>query len=177
MRTLLLAIATVVAMQGQTRALDVPLVVREMSGVARIGNPVNSGIPLPKGAVKEPGELRLVDAFGNVVPASIEPRSRWLEDGSLQWVTVHFVTDLKAGGTLQYRLITSTAPAPSESPRCQGGWRNGHDHDRTREVRDSDRSSGSIQTGLSATRFVQGFRRIGCVAEETRHDQSHSPGR
>jgi hypothetical protein len=113
MRRLLFAIATVVALQGQSRALDVPLVVREMSGVARIGNPVNSGIPLPKGAVREAGELRLVDAFGNAVPASIETRSRWLEDGSLQWVTVHFVTDLKAGGALQYRLITSTAPAPS----------------------------------------------------------------
>jgi hypothetical protein len=49
MRRLLLAIATVVAMQGQARALDVPLVIRETSGVARIGNPVNSGIPLPRG--------------------------------------------------------------------------------------------------------------------------------
>ena len=112
MRTILLAIAALAAMQVQVNALDVPLIVREVNGLERIGNPVNSGIPLPKGAVKEPGELRLVDMFGNVVPASIEPRSRWLEDGSLQWVTVHFVADLKAGGTLQYRLITSVAPAP-----------------------------------------------------------------
>jgi len=112
-KTILLAIATVVAMQGQISALDVPIVVREINGLTRIGNPVNSGIPLPKGAVKEPGELRLVDPFGGVVPASIEPRSRWLEDGSLQWVTVHFVTDMDPGSAQEYRLVTSTAPAPS----------------------------------------------------------------
>ncbi len=99
-------------MQGPVLALEVPLLVREMNGLVRLGNPVNSGVPLPKGAVKEPGELRLIDELGNVVPASIEPRSRWLEDGSLQWVTVHFLTDLKAGGTLRYRLTTAEAPAP-----------------------------------------------------------------
>ena len=32
-------------------ALDVPLTVREADGVARVSNPVNSGVPLPRGAV------------------------------------------------------------------------------------------------------------------------------
>lgn len=113
MKITLLAIVAILATPWRGSAVDVPLIVREMKGVARIGNPVNSGIPLPKGAAKEPGELRLLDANGNVVPASIEPRSRWLEDGSLQWVTVHFVTDLEAGGTLRYRLTTSAARAPA----------------------------------------------------------------
>jgi len=112
-KAILSAIVAAIALQGNVGALDVPLIVREVNGVARIGNPVNSGVPLPKGAVKEPGELRLIDAHGNVVLASIEPRSRWLEDGSLQWVTVHFVADLEARGTLRYRLITSGAAAPA----------------------------------------------------------------
>ncbi|NWG14464.1 MAG: hypothetical protein HXY20_13115 [Acidobacteria bacterium] len=112
MRTTLLAFVAVAVMQAQAGAVDVPLNVREADGVARVGNPVNSGIPLPRGAVTEAGALRLMDARGRVVPASIEPRSRWIEDGSLQWVTVHFVADLEAGGTLRYRLITSGDAAP-----------------------------------------------------------------
>jgi hypothetical protein len=107
-------IVAVAAMSGQISALDVRLTVREVNGVARIGNPVNSGVPLPKGVVREIGTLRLLDSQGNVVPASIEPRSRWLGDGSLQWVTVHFVTDIDAKGQLQYRL-TDAAAAASEN--------------------------------------------------------------
>ena len=80
--------------------------------MARIGNPVNSGVPFPKGAVQEVRELHLIDANGKVVPASIESRSRWLGDGSLKWVTVHFVADMDANSTRQYRLTTAPAHVP-----------------------------------------------------------------
>lgn len=94
-------------------AVDVPLTVRETRGVARVGNPVNSGVPLPKGVVKDVGELRLLDAAGKVVPASIVPRCRWIGDKSLKWVTVHFLADMPAGGMLKYRLATSKAAVPT----------------------------------------------------------------
>jgi hypothetical protein len=100
------------AMCAQAAALDVPLTVREVQGVARLENPVNSGVPLPQGAAKDASGLRVLDAEGKVVPASIEPRCRWLADKSLKWVTVHFLADLPAGGSQDYRLATSTAPLP-----------------------------------------------------------------
>ena len=104
----------VIAQPGS--ALDVPLIVREADGIARIHNPVNSGVPLPQGRIQCPTELRLLDAEGEPVLASIEPRARWLDDNSLQWVTVHFVVpELAAGATRNYRLAASKQPAP-ESP-------------------------------------------------------------
>ena len=93
-------------------AVDVPLVVQEHAGRTRVGNPVNSGVPLPKGAVKDVSELRLLDAAGNPVLASIEPRCRWLKDNSLKWVTVHFLADVAADGEKTYRLSTSDAASP-----------------------------------------------------------------
>ena len=108
----LLIIVAVCAACAQA-AVDVPLVVRETRGVARVGNPVNSGVPLPKGAVRDVGVLRLFDAAGKVVPAGIVPRCRWIGDKSLKWVTVHFLADVPAGGVLKYRLTTSKAAAPT----------------------------------------------------------------
>ncbi|MCG3179032.1 MAG: hypothetical protein BIFFINMI_01363 [Phycisphaerae bacterium] len=114
MLKLTLIVAGILAMAGQAYALDVPLTVRESAGVARVDNPVNSGVPLPKGAVKDAGELRLLDADGHVVLASIEPRERWLGDDSLEWVTVHFVVPkLAANASLQYKLVTSDAALPA----------------------------------------------------------------
>ena len=97
----------------QALALEIPLLVEELTGVERVGNAVNSGVPLPQGAVKDVASLRLLDAQGNVVLASIEPRARWLGDKSLKWVTVHFLTDLAANGRQTFTLATSTTPLPT----------------------------------------------------------------
>ena len=100
-------------MIGQALAIEIPLVVEEGTGVDRIGNAVNSGVPLPKGAVKDVSELRLLDAQGRVVVASVEPRARWLGDESLKWVSVHFVTDLPAHSKKTYTLVTSADTKPT----------------------------------------------------------------
>ncbi len=113
-RSAALVILTCVFAQSRLPASDVPLTIREVNGVARIGNPVNSGVPFAKGEVREIRELQLVDTDGKAVPASIEPRSRWLGDESLKWVTVHFVADIDAKGTRRYRLTNSrVAASPS----------------------------------------------------------------
>jgi hypothetical protein len=91
---------------------EVPLTVEETLGIERVGNAVNSGVPLPEGAVKDTAELRLFDAKGNTVLASIEPRARWLSDASLKWVTVHFLADLPANGSARYTLARSDAAVP-----------------------------------------------------------------
>lgn len=97
---------------GQALALEIPLTIEDATGIERIGNAVNSGVPLPKGAVNDVAELRVLDSQGQVVPASIETRARWLGDKSLKWVTVHFVTDLPAYGKQAYTLVSSHAPLP-----------------------------------------------------------------
>jgi hypothetical protein len=100
---------------GQVRALRVPLTVKEEAGVERVGNPVNSGVPLPKGAVKDAATLRVLDAQGKAILASIEPRARWLGDESLKWVTVHFLANVPAGGSRTYSLAISDAPLPKSA--------------------------------------------------------------
>jgi hypothetical protein len=57
-------------------------------------------------------ELRLVDDEGVVVLASIIPRCRWLGDGSLKWVTVHFLANVPAHGIKKYRIVASSAAIP-----------------------------------------------------------------
>jgi len=98
---------------GHLLAIEVPLTVRETAGVARTANPVHSGVPLPRGAVKDAAALRLLDAQGQVMTASIEPRARWLEDGTLKWVTLHFLADLPANGSIACKLASSGLPAPA----------------------------------------------------------------
>jgi len=105
------------AMAGKAVALDVPLTVWEQDGVGRVASPVNSGVPLPRGAVKDVAQLRLLDSTGEPVLASIEPRCRWLEDnalkeGGLKWVTVHFPCSLGANEKLTYTLTDSPGPTP-----------------------------------------------------------------
>ncbi len=98
-------------------ALDVPLTVRETAGVERLGHPVDSGAPLPRGAVANAEDLRLLDPAGQVVVASIVPRARWLEDRSLKWVTVHFVVPrLAADDALEYRLTLAPQRRRPDSP-------------------------------------------------------------
>lgn len=103
------------ALIGSVIAVDVPLTIREEAGIDRVQNPVNSGVPLPRGAVMHSSELRLLDEQGALVPASIETRCRWLEDKSVKWVTVHFLANVPAHGFRQFRLVRSTALLP-DSP-------------------------------------------------------------
>ncbi|MDA0745397.1 MAG: hypothetical protein O2954_02705 [bacterium] len=98
---------------GQALTLEIPLTVEETTGTERIGNTVNSGVPFPEGAVQDVTALRLLNAQGDPVLASIEPRARWLGDKSLKWVTVHFLADLPANGKKTYTLVTSSTPIPT----------------------------------------------------------------
>jgi hypothetical protein len=57
-------------------------------------------MPLSKRwVVKDVVGLRLLDAQGNVVRASIVARVWWMGDNSLKWVTIHFITDLPTKNT------------------------------------------------------------------------------
>ena len=103
---------------GGPDRLDVPLTVTERAGVSRVGNHVNSGVPLPVGAAKDVAELALFTSDGKSVNAQIVERCRWLDDKSLKFVTVHFLCDLPARGTAKYVLKTAKA-TPTKTLKTQ----------------------------------------------------------
>ncbi len=58
---------------------------------ADVAFPVYCGFSSPKGALRETGQISVVDGAGQVVAAEAEPLARWQPDGSLKWVGLHFM--------------------------------------------------------------------------------------
>jgi hypothetical protein len=117
----LLAVMVVFAPVALSTEIEIPLTVTERAGAIRVTNHVNSGVPLPVGAVKDVTELGLFDTDGKTVDAQIVERCRWLEDKSLKFVTVHFVCDVGAKGTKKYVLKTAkTTPAKTLKTKVDG---------------------------------------------------------
>ncbi len=84
---------------------SVPLEIKDNSGVARQDWPVTTGVPLPVGAVKDVGELRLTDAAGREIPAQFTVLSRYgARDDSLRWVLLDFQADVAANGKVTVHL-------------------------------------------------------------------------
>jgi YetA-like protein len=101
-----------------TAQADVALHVRETAGVARAGEVVRSGIPLPRTIGQlSTDNLRIVDANGVAVPAQFKVLARWNAGRSdaaapIQWLLVSFPATAGANGTAAYRLTAGTNPAP-----------------------------------------------------------------
>ena len=96
--------------------------VRETAGIARGGEVVRSGLPLPRGLnVLGTGGLAVVDAAGTPVPAEFEVTARWNAGKSdttapVQWLLVTFPATVGANQTATYRLVTDGSaanPAPA----------------------------------------------------------------
>ncbi|MDP6460277.1 MAG: hypothetical protein QGH59_00760, partial [Gemmatimonadota bacterium] len=94
------------ALAGTAAALDVPLTVRETAGVARAGEIVTSGIPLPKGEVLSGSDVAIEG-----VDAQFLPLATW-RDGSVKWLQVSFPATVSAWGTSVYRLVDGTGSPP-----------------------------------------------------------------
>ena len=131
-------------------AADRPLVslaIEERAGVARRGEPVTAGVPLPKGAFRDAAALALADERGRPVPAQFKPAARWWQDGSLKWVHVHFLSDVPANGRQTVRVVRGETRAP----------RNG-----TLRVADGE---DRITVVAGALKFVVGKRKFNGIAE------------
>ena len=98
------------------------LTVRETAGVARSGEVVRSGVPLPRSLnVRDTSRLAVVDAAGTPVPADFQITARWnaaLGDASapVQWLMVSFPATVGAGASATYRVVTDGSvanPAPN----------------------------------------------------------------
>ena len=88
----------------------VTLTMTERAGVARKGEYVTFGVPLPKGRVKSVDRLRLLHK-GKPVIAEILPVTKWWDDGSLRWVHLLFKTDCPAKAARKFTLALAPAAA------------------------------------------------------------------
>src|SRR3954469_1569104 len=124
--TLIVGLAGLFDAPASAATMSVPskllLDVRETAGVARSGEVVRSGVPMPRGLnVLGTGGLAIVDASGTAVPAEFEVTARWNAGKSdvtapIQWLLVTFPATVGANQTATYRLVTNGSvanPAPA----------------------------------------------------------------
>lgn len=93
------------------KSVKLPLRVAEFHGIARAGEPVRGGIPLPKGAYFD------VDDFyiEGVSQFQFEPLVYW-PDGSIRWMLALFDATVPANGESVYRLRADGRTKPAASP-------------------------------------------------------------
>lgn len=98
------------------------LTVRDTAGVARTGEVVTSGIPLPRSlGVLDSTSLTLVDAASQPVPAEFRVLARWNAGRNnaaapIQWLLVSFPASVSAGGSATYRIVTDGSAGPNPPP-------------------------------------------------------------
>lgn len=83
------------------RSVEVELL--EEAGLDRSGEPVRFGFPLPKGVLFDPSHIRLLTPDGVEWPAQFTITSFW-EDGSIRWLLVTFLADVKANSKTVYTV-------------------------------------------------------------------------
>ncbi|MGD9497721.1 MAG: hypothetical protein AB7Y46_15575 [Armatimonadota bacterium] len=90
---------------GEVERVEVPLTVTETAGVAR-EEPVTFGIPLPQGALGDPGRIELRADDGSV-PAFGRALVRW-PDGTIKWLLVESRVRLQPSETKELTLALGT---------------------------------------------------------------------
>ena len=126
---LLFALVAILAIPGRARAgygSPVPdrleLTVRETAGVARSGEVVRSGVPVPRSwNVRDLGSLTLIDAAGRPVPAEFAALARWNAGrdaltAPVQWLLVTFPASVGAHATATYRVVADGSAGPNPAP-------------------------------------------------------------
>jgi hypothetical protein len=96
------------------------LTVRETAGIARTGEIVRTGIPLPRSLnVTSTASLAVVNALGQPVPAQFRILARWnagrsVTSASIQWLMVIFAASVPANQSATFRLVfDGSNPAPA----------------------------------------------------------------
>jgi len=118
-------VALAVTMQA-AGGVSIPLTVQERLGVSRVGEPVVSGVPLPRGTVGLFDPFVLLDDKGRPVAVQTTPMVRW-PDGSIKWLEVGFRADVPAHGRADYLLRTAASASRSQptAPTIRY-WTNNH---------------------------------------------------
>jgi hypothetical protein len=84
-------------------ASQVELTLVERGGVDRVAAPVTSGVPLPKGALADVNNVRLLQG-DKEVPAQFRAVGLWRPASSIKWLLVDFQVDVKANEKQVYTL-------------------------------------------------------------------------
>lgn len=69
--------------------------IEEAAGVPRQSYPVTHGRPFPKGALHDPGQVRLTQAQGDELPLATTVLATW-PDGSIKWLLLDTQVTLRA---------------------------------------------------------------------------------
>ena len=93
----------------------VPLNVVERAGARRINEPITTGVPLPKGALADVKNVRLL-LDGQEVPAQFRVAGRWLPDPSIKWLLVDLQASLNANEKKAYTLEYGPGVAAAAKP-------------------------------------------------------------
>lgn len=94
-------------------ALEVNLKVTEDAGQPRKGELVTAGVPLPRGLIKNLGNLT-IKSGGRLIPAQFSQIAPW-DDGSIRWALLNTQIDIAANGTTTLQLNdTCKNPAPAQ---------------------------------------------------------------
>jgi hypothetical protein len=107
-----LLILALAATGAAAKPFAVALHVREDAGVARIAEPLASGLPLPQGAVFNPADLRVTSPTGQPVPCQAHQLGLSWPDGSLRWVLVQFQATVAANKDAIYTLMSDPGKPP-----------------------------------------------------------------
>ena len=98
------------------------LTVRETAGIARSGEVVHTGVPMPRSLnLKSTDRLAVVDSSNRAVPAEFRITARWNAARTdtaapIQWLLVTFPATVGARSSASYRLVTDGSvanPAPA----------------------------------------------------------------
>lgn len=75
----------------------VSLRIANPDGVTFAAIPTTVGVPFPRGALSDVGQLRLIDAAGKELPMQARVTARWSRFGSIKWVLLDFEAALSGG--------------------------------------------------------------------------------
>ena len=90
---------------GKEYSGNIKLKISDYSGVGRVDWPVTSGIPFPKGVLKNPIHVALFDPSGKQIPLQTTVLSRyWEADSTVRWLLLDFNANVPANSSVYYTL-------------------------------------------------------------------------
>jgi len=98
-------------------AIDLEVLVEPPDGagaadLARRAEPVTCGLPFARGALRDPGRLRLLDPGGAPVPVQARALDAW-PDGSVRWALLDWPASAGGPGPATYRARVAGAGEPA----------------------------------------------------------------
>src|SRR5207248_2335201 len=71
------------------------------------------GVPFPRGALRDPAALTLIDAAGKLVPLQTTPLAHW-PDGCMRWLLLDFLIRALPAGRHTWTLQPGQPCAPAQ---------------------------------------------------------------